>query len=389
MFETKPDKNAAESKKEVPKNIAEAEFNQNRLVEEKILEAQKELEYLVGGNEIADEIGDSIKSIGMSVEDVKMMNEYPDFRLRNESIINRAKQLFEKYKRLMAKAVALGMATMALGGAGDFKKSSSAALEKNTVSDNNSEQGVKADGKKEKKKKEVIESFEKDMKAYEKDQESIWELEPGRDPRPEAEETRRIIIEHIKTPQYLSKLVLEFNGDVERAKNVQKQRLENMNSVKTHFLPSGLVRNKTVAFYEGDMHAVVLPEEKDSDSNISNRHEYFHASTRADLGISKKTKEILKNSYEPLRTKMDKYYSDCSEMLVRKQGLDLEMEKLGIKKYGEKFTQDHYKKLLGFYKKRKLSEDSRQFMETVKPEYFEKIFNEVALNDTSDKISSV
>lgn len=387
MFESKSEKKTIETREKESENVSKNEFAPKQLMEERILNMEKETSTVANG--IKNEIGEVAKSIGVDIETGERVAGEIGFDSRMASITDRAEKLFEKYKRLMIKAVALGMATMALNGAGDFKKPSSAGLEKNTVSDNNSEQGAKADGKKEKNKKEVIESFEKDMKAYEKCQESIWELEPGRDPRPEAEETRRIIIEHIKTPQYLNKLVLEFNGDVERAKNVQKQRLENMNSVKTHFLPSGSVRNKTVAFYEGDMHIVVLPEEKDSDSNISNRHEYFHASTRADLGISKKTKEILKNSYEPLRTKMDKYYSDCSEMLVRKQGLDLEMEKLGIKKYGEKFTQDHYKKLLGFYKKRKLSKDSREFMETVKPEYFEKIFNEVALNDTSDKTFSV
>ena len=75
------------------------------------------------------------------------------------------------------------------------------------------------------------------------------------------------------------------------------------------------------------------------------------------------------------------YFFDPSERLVRKQTLDLEMERLGIKRYGEKFTHEHYNQLIRLYNNNKLSQDADRLLETTKPEYFEKIMNEIAQND--------
>jgi hypothetical protein len=66
--------------------------------------------------------------------------------------------------------------------------------------------------------------------------------------------------------------------------------------------------------------------------------------------------------------------------LARKQALDAEMEKLGIKKYDEDFTGEHYDKLLEYNKAGNLSAGAREFIKTTKPEFFKQIFNEIATN---------
>jgi len=74
---------------------------------------------------------------------------------------------------------------------------------------------------------------------------------------------------------------------------------------------------------------------------------------------------------------------------VRKQILDLEMDKFGIKKYGEKFTRNHYNKLRDLDRAGVLSNDAHDFIQTTKPEYFEKIFNELADTEKAGDNSTV
>jgi hypothetical protein len=61
------------------------------------------------------------------------------------------------------------------------------------------------------------------------------------------------------------------------------------------------------------------------------------------------------------------------------------MEKLGIKKYGEIFTEEHYKKLLKLQKEYKLSLDAIQFINHIKPEDFVKVMNELAENNSKEE----
>ena len=64
--------------------------------------------------------------------------------------------------------------------------------------------------------------------------------------------------------------------------------------------------------------------------------------------------------------------------------VDYEMERLGIKKYGERFTDEHYQKLVEYDKEGKLFMNTHEFMKTTKPEYFKQIFNEIAANESAD-----
>ncbi|HAV11300.1 MAG TPA: hypothetical protein DCX32_02025 [Candidatus Moranbacteria bacterium] len=216
-----------------------------------------------------------------------------------------------------------------------------------------------------------------------------------------AKEIRRTLQEHIASKEYLDKLALEFDGDLGMAEDAQKRRLEYLTSTSSEFMsyddiqiemtrregsfeiPRWLAELsfikkdfKTVAFYSTSEHSAFLPL---GENREAVEHELLHASTKGRKDISGTAKKMLRDSYDPLHDEeSDRYHINPTERLVRKQMLDLEMEELGIKGYGEKFTHDHYETLIDLYNKGELSQGAREFIETTKAEYFEEIFNGIA-----------
>jgi hypothetical protein len=70
------------------------------------------------------------------------------------------------------------------------------------------------------------------------------------------------------------------------------------------------------------------------------------------------------------------YYGDPTELDARKKAMEYEMEVLGIKKYGERFSQRHLEELREKFKD--LSHNSREFLELINPKYFIRIMNTIA-----------
>lgn len=77
--------------------------------------------------------------------------------------------------------------------------------------------------------------------------------------------------------------------------------------------------------------------------------------------------------------------SEPNELDARKKTTEYFMEQSGIKKYEEKFTKEHYKKLLELLKEDKVPNDVRQFLEMIKPEYIEQIMNTIADNSNDQE----
>lgn len=136
------------------------------------------------------------------------------------------------------------------------------------------------------------------------------------------------------------------------------------------------------AFYSSTEKRIVLPNRKDGPELAE--HEFSHASTRSNYGINDRTKKFLGDSYKKLGEEIDDYYSIPTERLARKQQVDYEMERLGIKKYGEEFTDEHYEKLVAYDEEGKFSPDAHAFIVTTKPEYFKQIFNGIAANESTE-----
>lgn len=207
-----------------------------------------------------------------------------------------------------------------------------------------------------------------------------------------------LLSEHISSPEYLEKLMTEYNVDREAAKEHQLKRLRNLEM-------GGYYLADEKAYYErnGNNFSVILPKNSEKHDFVAEHELLGHKlvdgnnfSRKANRLIGKsgqqinwdesEFKDFLKNTSAKDLEETKRIlgnYMNISERYARKQVLEIEMESLGIKKYGEKFTDGHYEQLMELYNKGELSKDSRQFINTTKPEFFKLIFNEIA-EDNSD-----
>jgi hypothetical protein len=365
MFEAKSENSKTESEKPRIENATKEIISPESLVKQKISEMQNGTFELERNG--PERIEGAKKSIGLNAEDVKKIQDELQINERVSGISDRAKKLFELAQSAIKKVVVIGMATMAFSGtAGGHNEFN----DEFTINSN------------------ALESIKND-----------------------ADRIKNEIKSHIGSQEYLEKLTKEMNGDRQGAENIQKDRLSYLDSVASFFvndvnrsyaaevlrisdnlnpsIPQWLIKmigNEGMkGFYNSLDHKIFLT---DGSNNETARHEFLHASTKSNFSITKEAGKILSDSYKPLKNENDEYFSKSTERLVRKQQLDHEMEVLGIKKYGEKFTPEHYSKLMKFYNEKKLSSGSKQFIKTTKPEYFEKIFNEIADNEDKRDASS-
>ncbi len=207
------------------------------------------------------------------------------------------------------------------------------------------------------------------------------------------EDAKNELIKHISSDEYLDKLAKEMNISKWAAAEHQKIRVINIRNLSYEF------KHRTQIFFDtnGMGYAYYSPSKKNIvlpfDENLTNPeaksffyevilHEVLHESTQFEEGMSSKSIKNLKKTFKIKDTNESKedreYYSEPGELIVRKQILDLEMEKLGLKKYGEKFTDEHYKKLLILKKDNKLSPDATDFIDHIKPEDLPKVINDLA-----------
>lgn len=202
------------------------------------------------------------------------------------------------------------------------------------------------------------------------------------------------IATHISSPEYLKKLMVEYNTDEATAREHQQTRLNNLYNGTYNLTDKDPNFNE-----EGENFEVQLPKNI-NENEFTDEHELLghkvidgsHLSRTANklLILSYKRfdpespyfKGLMKadnqKDYDYLVNYFGNYFGEKGERYARKQELETEMAKLGIKKYGDKFTKEHYDKLMELYRQGKLSKESCRFIETTKPEYFERIFNEIA-----------
>jgi len=313
--------------------------------------------------------------------------------------------LFKKAKSKIKTATAIGMATVAFSGAGDFEKAKggeSVTIETEIASIENLKQKATTEEK-----REAIENYEQLVKNAQKSLQKIknsTRKEP--DLKLRAEKIKEDLKKHVGSKEYFNKLAIEFEGNIDWAKNVQRDRLNFLNNVETNFsdkqsmqgkywlsgripdnidvpIPEWLLKiidaDSIGGFYRPLQHKIFLQNQYADDYTV--QHECLHASTNSNMGISEKAEKILRNSYKSIGEKrIDDYLSSITERLARKQALDDEMEKLEIKKYDEDFTDEHHDKLSEYNKAGNLSAGARDFIKTTKPEFFKQIFNEIATN---------
>ena len=218
------------------------------------------------------------------------------------------------------------------------------------------------------------------------------------------------ILTHVESEEYLNKLVEEV-GNTDDAKKIQEQRIRSLKQAELFYIPDerellrrrmypkgiSMAENYDIdeamidrevdklgdgyvsGFYNSSTHEIALGKLKKETA----LHELLHAASMRNMPDG--TKTLLEVAYSPSgNKKIDDYFGNPDELLVRKQIMDFEMERLGIKKYGEKFTREHYDKLKEAVENDEFSTDAaKEIMMRIKPGMFEHIFNGIA--DGSNK----
>ncbi|OGE79412.1 MAG: hypothetical protein A2751_05250 [Candidatus Doudnabacteria bacterium RIFCSPHIGHO2_01_FULL_46_14] len=119
-------------------------------------------------------------------------------------------------------------------------------------------------------------------------------------------------------------------------------------------------------------------------------HELEHAITDSILNMSDYAKKLYGGAYAgPDRnTRRGEYLSNPTEMDARKRVFEHDLEKNGVWKYGETFTDEHYKKAIELYNARKLSPSAEEFLEIVRPSSISTIINTIAKEISLDNSKS-
>ncbi len=183
------------------------------------------------------------------------------------------------------------------------------------------------------------------------------------------EDIRKNLINIVNTSDYLKKLQKEFNCNREEAKKHQEVRLNNLKSVTFFFRKSSMIdkdSNKgtesTSAYYSPEWHEICLPyNEEESKVLHFATHELLHSITVGEEGLSAKAKSLLNSSFQEntdYSSKYNEYLASSAERYVRLKLLELELDRLGIKKIGKKITKSGYKKMIDWYNEKKDNNNS-------------------------------
>jgi len=123
-------------------------------------------------------------------------------------------------------------------------------------------------------------------------------------------------------------------------------------------------------------------------------HEFLHLATGSNRGLSPQTVDLLsklsfkKYSKEEIKSNSENnnYHSDPTERYVRFKSLESELAAHGVKKIGEEFTLEHYKKMIALYREGKLLSDANEFIKYTQDfdtntgyKIFKKLFDKIAL----------
>jgi hypothetical protein len=199
---------------------------------------------------------------------------------------------------------------------------------------------------------------------------------------------------HVGSKEYLKKLAREMSITLEEAALHQQTRLQNLKNIKctfvslddigSNFSKTSYKNGYVEAYYKTGTNQIYAPYDDSNDARVREAivHEMWHGITKANEGISGRAKEVLDFTYKSAPKIDNKYYSNPTERSARLNSLYMDMKKLGIK-YGKEFTSEDYKILKKAYDANKLSQGSREIIETTEPEDLPRLIN--ALAQTGDK----
>jgi hypothetical protein len=243
------------------------------------------------------------------------------------------------------------------------------------------------------------------------------------------EAARQKVGKMIDNPAYLAKLQEEFNCSPVEARQHQLIRLSNLNLTNYEFKslqevqeifedenPDALRFGGSVLNYDAKYDNMIYfaynydyYQAGGDYLSETSLHEFLHKITRRNLGLSGKAIKLLGDeTFAPDTTNYNDlwntYFSIPTERYVRLKILENQLDELGIKKMGEKFTRQHYEQMIKLYHDGKLNQDASDLIHFTKfsednddqnYEIFENLFNGLAdlgdkekLNFDSDRSSS-
>lgn len=211
------------------------------------------------------------------------------------------------------------------------------------------------------------------------------------------------IIEHLSSARYFKKLISEFGGNKKLASQEQNKRIENISTVKIVVTDQRNVEQQArrlssndpqsagaVGIYSPKEHRFYVAYDSSERDEVI-YHELLHSVTRAEEGISQRAKDILSAAYlkqgfaHILAAPHDKHFSKPSELLAGKMALERDLERLGIWKYGEKFTRQHYENMMDAFKKGKISRPGGDFIQVIKKHHLGFVLDKVAKTESESE----
>lgn len=204
------------------------------------------------------------------------------------------------------------------------------------------------------------------------------------------EEIKLEIVDHFSSDLFLQKLS-ENIGSV-KAKEKQENILKNLNTVGVVIASPDSIKKQTGndgagACYSVLLHRIMIPF---SDINWEFiEHELLHAAYKSDKELSDDDKKILNKNFtkdKEISNDKNNYLHESSERIVRKKNLDLEMERLGLKKYEEKFVHEHYIKLKELQEKGRVGIGINDLLNTTNEKELTNIMNTIAFNQAEQDL---
>jgi hypothetical protein len=209
------------------------------------------------------------------------------------------------------------------------------------------------------------------------------------------EKQRQWLFKIVNSPEYMARLEKEYNGhipesvlkDIENIKNdsnfvVKDAEVASENVLayyspetkNVHFSAPGNYKEiKTTAVHE------FAHESKDLELSPYAKGLYTIASTDTNFTKEEKEKDSIYR-----KENGHSYFLNPIELDARKKEFEYEMEQLGVKKYGDTFTKEHYDQIIKLRGEGKFLDGTDQFIRMIKPEYFIEIMNGIAKNDIED-----
>jgi hypothetical protein len=363
------------------KKSAEREIALELFAEQKIEKIEK---IFADFNYGADkQIMEASQSVNLDAKEINDVKSALDLDRKSSEMVGEAKKLTEKMKARIKKFATIGMAMMAFGVAGDYEKN------KGGGSDNIKVTSGLAEKNKTGQKDIIIDEI-----ANFKVQAKMAELEI------DAEKMKNASLEHVASFEYLDRLSKELDGDLNGAKKLQEERLANLAKVSFSFLARNEMKRLygvddpaggfVAGFYDNKENKIFIAHDLKSRKRIDEviEHELQHASTGSDKYMTKRAKDFFAtfhNDISGVSPDMNSYFRDYREKMAWKMEADLELERLGIKKYGEVFTKKHYKLLREKCDAGNLSNHIKRLLETIREADFIEMFNEIATNENTGR----